>query len=268
MGDLTIESTIQLHDGNRMPVLGLGTWKSDDAATAVTTALDAGYRMIDTSGDYGTEPGVGEGLRRSGLARDRVFVVTKVEEDEDPMASTRDGLRALDLERVDLMLLHRPPENGDGEELWAGLRRVRDEGLATSIGVSNYSVDQLQALADDSGEMPAVNQIEWSPFGWDPDTLAWSRANGVVLQAYSPLSRTERLDDPTLADVAESVGRTPAQVMLRWHLQQGVVPIPKASADHITENAGAFGFALDDDQMTVLDGLNEHYSALGTLPYV
>ena len=139
-------STIELRSGARMPVMGLGTWKlQDDTAGAVQAAIDMGYRMIDTSGDYGTQPGVGEGVRRSGVAREDIFLVTKVEETDDAYRKTQEDLRELGQDYADLMLIHRPPEDGPGVELWRGLIRARDEGLCRDIGVSNYSTQQIGA---------------------------------------------------------------------------------------------------------------------------
>ncbi|HWL45097.1 MAG TPA: aldo/keto reductase [Ilumatobacter sp.] len=265
-----IDSTVRLATGREMPVMGLGTWQLErDTSEVVAEALRSGYRMIDTSGDYGTEPGVGEGLRGSGINRADVFVVTKVEEDEDAYQSTREGLDAMGIDYADLMLVHRPPDDGAGEALWQGLRRARDEHLTRDIGVSNYTTEQIDALISDSGETPAVNQIEWSPFGWDRGMLDYANEHGIVIQAYSPLTRGERLDHEVLTGIAETHGKTPAQVVLRWQLQLGVVPLPKANAiDHLHENADIFDFELSDGEMARIGGLNEHYSALGSLPYV
>lgn len=262
------ESTIALRSGNRMPVLGLGTWQlTDDTAGTVDRALELGYRMIDTSGDYGTQPGIGEALRRHD--RDAVYVVTKVEETDEPREAMRRNLEELALERADLALIHRPPPVGAGEELWEGLIEARREGLATDIGVSNYSIEQLRAIAAATDEMPAVNQIEWSPFGHSEEMQEFCRTNGIVLQAWSPLTRGERLDDATLRAVAKRHGKTPAEVLIRWNLERGTVPLPKANRiEHLEENLGVFDFELDRQDMTRLNGLNEHYSSLSFLPYV
>ena len=237
---------------------------TDDTEGTVTEALQLGYRLIDTSGDYGTQPGVGEAIRRSGLNRDEVFLVTKVEEDEDAYEATRRNLDDLGLDRADLMLIHRPPPDGAGEELWRGLIRARDDGLTHEIGVSNYSIDQLDALAHATGEMPAVNQIEWSPFGWSRHMLEHCKNNGILLQAYSPLTRAERLDDERLGAIAAGYGKTPAQILLRWNLQLGIVPLPKANRRrHLIENLEVFDFHLDDQHMDDLNRLNQGWSALG-----
>jgi 2,5-diketo-D-gluconate reductase A len=257
--------TVPLRSGAAMPVLGLGTWQlTDDTAGTVKAALDLGYRMIDTSGDYGTQPGIAEALRRSDVPRDELYLVTKVEEDEDAYDATRDRLRDLDVDHVDLILLHRPPPDGDGVDLWRGLQRARDEGLAVDIGVSNYRTDQIDALAEATGELPATNQIEWSPFGWSGPMLDYCTRQGIRIQAYSPLTRTERLDDEVLQAVAARHGKTPAQVLIRWNLQLGVVPLPKANdANHLRENLDVFDFTLSRQDMARLEDRNDHYSALG-----
>lgn len=194
--------------------------------------------------------------------------MTKVEETDDAYEATRRNLDQLGLGRADLMLIHRPPVNGAGVDLWEGLIRARDEGLATDIGVSNYRTGQIDALVSATGEVPAVNQIEWSPFGHSDAMLRYAKQRGLVIQAYSPLTRTKRLDDPTLEEIARRHGKTPAQVILRWDLQRGAVPLPKANRpEHLEENIDVFDFELPADEMTKLNRLNEHWSSLGALPY-
>ncbi len=250
--------------------MGLGTWQlTNDTAGAVEQALELGYRMIDTSGDYGTQPGVGDGFRRSGVRRDEVFITTKVEEDEDAYEATVRDLDELGLEFADLMLIHRPPRHGPGGDLWEGLLRAQQEGLAREVGVSNYRLDQIDDLMRVTDQTPAVNQIEWSPFGWSPEVLEGSRERGIVIQGWSPLTRTKRLDDQTVGEIAAAHETTPAQVLLRWSLQLGSVPLPKANRKaHMEENLGAFEFELSDDEMDRLGRLNEEFSALGRLSYL
>ena len=263
------ESTIALRSGNRMPVIGVGTWKmTRNTADTVATALEIGYPMIDTSGDYGTQPGVGEGIKRAGVDRDDFYLVTKVEETDDAYEKTVQDLEELQLDHADLMLIHRPPENGVGVELWRGLMRARDEGLTRDIGVSNYSIGQIEELIEATGEVPAVNQIEWSPFGHSDEMLDYARERGIVIQAYSPLTRSDRLNDEELDAIAERHGKSPAQIVLRWNLQRGTVPLPKANQrHHLEENLDLFDFELSDEDMATLNSLNEKYSALGGLPY-
>lgn len=266
---MSIESALQLRTGHAMPVIGLGTWQlTHDTAATVEEALRLGYRMIDTSGDYGTQPGIGEALRGTDVARGDIFLVTKVEEDEDAYEATGRNLRELGLDHADLMLIHRPPAAGAGQELWEGLIRARDEGLAADVGVSNYSTAQMDELVRATGETPAVNQIEWSPFGWSPDMLDYCRAREIVIQAYSPLTRTERLGEDRLVQVATEYDKTPAQLLLRWNLQLGIAPLPKANRrDHMVENVDILDFEINATHMAELAQLNETYSSLGSLPY-
>jgi diketogulonate reductase-like aldo/keto reductase len=267
---MNLQSKIKLHTGNQMPILGLGTWQlTRDTADTVVDALKMGYPMIDTSGDYGTQPGIAEALKRSDRAREDVYVVTKVEEYEDAYKSARRNVDELGLEFADLILIHRPPKKGAGEDLWKGLIRARDEGITRDIGVSNYSVRQMEALEEACGERPAVNQIEWSPFGYSKEMYEWCKANEVIIQAYSPLTRRGRLEDDKLEEIAREHGKTVAQVLIRWNLQHGVVPLPKAnSPEHLRENLDVFDFVLREQADEVLDKLNGHYSALGSLPYL
>jgi 2,5-diketo-D-gluconate reductase A len=257
-------STVKLRSGRPMPVMGLGTWQLNrDTAGTIEQALAMGYRLIDTSGDYGTQPGVGEGMRRSSLPREHVYLVTKVEENEDAYEASRRNLDELGLDYADLMLIHRPPPRGVGEELWRGLMRARGEGLARDIGVSNYSIEQMKELVQATGETPAVNQIEWTPFGWSPDMLEFCGESHIVIQAYSPLTRAQRLDDERLREVASGYEKTPAQVLIRWNLQRGVVPLPKANQrQHLTEDIEVFDFQIADEDMALLDELNGLDSSL------
>lgn len=268
---MDIGSTFRLRSGRETPVLGLGTWQlTKDTPATVELALALGYRMIDTSGDYGTQPGIGRGLKRSDLGRDRIFLVTKVEENEDAYEATADNLSELGVEYADLMLIHRPPNRGAGVELWEGLLRAQKDGLTNDVGVSNYSIEQIEELIEATGELPAVNQIEWSPFGWSREMLDYCRRNEIVIQAYSPLTRIERLDDEKVSEIAQSHGKTPAQTVIRWNLQLGVAPLPKANRpDHLEENLDVFDFELTDGEMRELGELNEGWSSLGgSLQYV
>lgn len=261
-------STVTLNNGSQMPVIGVGSWElTNETAATIAKALRLGFRMVDTSGDYGTQPGVGEGIRTSGIPRDQIYVVTKVEETDDAYQKTQQDLQELGLMYADLMLIHRPPKQGVGKDLWEGLIRARNDGLTKDIGVSNYSIDQIQELTDATGEMPAVNQIEWTPFGHSMEMLGYCQENGIILQAYSPLTRGERLDDPELQKIADRYDKDPSQILLRWNLQLGVVPIVKANnPEHLVEDIDIFDFELDADDMSNLKSLNEEYSALGDQP--
>lgn len=249
-----------------MPVMGLGSWGlKNDPANAIANGLKLGYRMVDTSGDYGSQPYVGQGVRESGISREEVFVITKVEEDEESYVSAQKQVQELGLGYANLILIHRPPENDAGVELWKGLIRARDEGIAHDIGVSNYKREQIEELIDETGEVPVVNQIEWTPFGHSDEMRGFLRNQDIALMAYSSLTHGKRLTDPRLKDVAEKYNKTPAQIILRWDIERGVVPIVKANKiEHMRENLGVFDFELDDEDVEVLNELNEHYSALGS----
>lgn len=261
---------ITLRSGWKMPVLGLGTWRlTNDTAETVDGAIEAGYRMIDTAVDYGSQAGIGAALAAERVPREELFVVTKIEETDEPVAGVVRDLGEMGLGYADLTLIHRPPEDGAGEQLWEGLMRAREEGLVRDIGVSNYPAGLIDRLAEATGEVPAVNQVEWTPFGHDDALLDHHREAGIVLMAYSPLTRAERLEDATLGEIARRHHRTPAQVLLRWSLQKGAVPVPKANRmDHCRENLDVFAFELEAADMERLDALNTHWSALGSLPYV
>lgn len=263
--------TITLNSGTEMPIIGLGTWQltGRQAADGVRHAFELGYRLIDTSGDYENGPEVGEALRSASVDREEVFLVSKVEEDEDAYRGAGERVDELGVDRLDLCLIHRPPTTGAGESLWQGLIEAQRDGLVREIGVSNYSTEQIDRLIETSGRTPAVNQIEWSPFGHSDEVLGHARERGVVIQAYSPLTRAERLDDETVTEIGSAHGKTPAQVLLRWALQLGTAPVPKAaSPEHREENIDVFDFDLDDAEMRRLSELNEQYSALAGLPYV
>lgn len=252
-----------------MPVIGLGTWALDNTDRAVKSAIDLGYMLIDTSGDYGTQPGVGKGFKESGAKREDVYIVTKVENTDDTYVAAQDNVAELGLPYADLMLIHWPPPSGVGSELWQGLIQARQDGITTDIGVSNYSVKQIQQLVEMTGEVPVVNQIEWTPFGHDIDMLDFCRENGIIIQAYSPLTHGKRLDDKTVKRIAAKHIKTSSQILIRWCLQTGTVPIIKAaSPDHQRENINVFDFELDDQDMADLDSLNDLYSTLGSLSYV
>jgi 2,5-diketo-D-gluconate reductase A len=201
--------------------------------------------------------------------REDVFIVTKIEETDDAYEATRRNLAELRVDYADLVLIHRPPENGVGEALWQGLRRARRDGLTRDIGVSNYTIEQIEELVYLTGELPVVNQVEWTPFGHSPRMLDFCHDNGIIIQAWSPLTRGNRLNDDKLAAMAARYGRTPAQLLIRWNLQLGVVPLPKANhSNHMRENLSVFDFEISLPDMGKLRALNEHYSALGSLQYV
>jgi 2,5-diketo-D-gluconate reductase A len=248
-----------LANGVEMPLLGLGVWQLRagwPTEQAVRWALAAGYRHVDTATLYGNEESVGAALREAGLPREQVFVATKFHpRDPDPERSVEASLRLLGLDHVDLYLWHWP--SGDPTRHWAAFERIAARGLARAVGVSNYGVGQLDALLAAAGLPPAVNQVEFSPFRYRRALLEACERAGVLLEAYSPLTRGQDLRHPTVRAVAERHGRTPAQVMLRWAVQRGIPVIPKSGdRGRIAENARLFDFALGEQDMAALDALD------------
>jgi diketogulonate reductase-like aldo/keto reductase len=239
-------------------MIGFGTWRlrGRQAYQAVRTALDCGYRHVDTATMYRNEEETGRAIRDSGLDRKDVFITTKLPgEGAGRERATLDAsLRALDTDHVDLWLVHWPPR-GASPPVWRELLALRDEGLARAVGVSNYSVAQIDELTEATGEAPAVNQIPWSPSQHDPKLLAAMRERDVVVEGYSPLKGTN-LRSPVLAEIAAQRGVTPAQVVLRWHVQHQITVIPKsADPGRIAANIDLFGFSLDAAEMASIDAM-------------
>jgi len=254
-----MDNAVEIAPGVSMPLLGFGTWEMRGKTTqnAVARALEVGYRHIDTARMYGNEVEVGRALAASRVPREKVFVTTKMWPDRagSERASIEESLAALGLEHVDLWLIHWPPSGRARPDVWERFLEVHAEGLARAVGVSNYSVDQLDELDAATGRMPSVNQIEWGPALHDARTLDEHRRRGVQLEGYSPLKTTD-LRNRRLGEIADAHGVTPAQVVIRWHLEHEIVVIPKsANADRIAENAGVFGFALEADEVAALDEL-------------
>ena len=259
------QPTVALRDGRTIPQLGFGVFQippGEGTKRAVEVALAAGYRHVDTAAVYRNEAAVGAAIRESGLASSSVWVTTKLANGDQGRATARRAFEAslerLGLDAVDLYLLHWPHEAR--LESWRVLEQLHAEGLARSIGVSNFLVRHLDELVARASVPPAVNQIELSPFLYRSreDTLHRCAEEGIAVEAYSPLTKGRRLDDPTVAAIAAEVGRTSAQVLIRWSLQKGFVVLPRSSnPSRIAENAAVFDFALDEAQMARLDSLNE-----------
>lgn len=259
MTDVREVPAVMLSGGVAMPMVGFGTWRlrGKGAADAVLSALRAGYRHVDTAAMYANEAQVGQALRESGLPRSDVFLTTKLQahnagrEREALTAS----LGALRTDYVDLWLVHWPPRASALVPNWRALLALRDEGLTRAVGVSNYSLAQIDELIAATGEAPSVNQIPWSPRDHDPSVLSGLRQRGVALEGYSPL-KGSNLRDPVLSRIAAAHGVTPAQVVLRWHLEHEIVVIPKsADPGRIAANLDLFGFSLDPDEVASIDGL-------------
>jgi len=249
-----------LADGNEIPLLGLGVWQVEDdreCVDAVRWALELGYRHIDTAQAYGNEESVGTALADIGVPRDEVFVATKFYPgSSDPEAEAERSLQRLGIEQVDLYLIHWP--QGGPTWAWPGMERAHERGLARSIGVSNFDVDELDAVIAAGNVPPAVNQIQFSPFSYRRALLEECERHEVVLEAYSPLTTGRRLGDERIAEIAERHGRTPAQVLLRWAVQRGIPVIPKSTKrERLSENAQIFDFTLSDEDVQALDALDE-----------
>ncbi|ANJ28023.1 aldo/keto reductase [Agromyces aureus] len=255
--------TIALNNGVRMPQLGFGVFQvpDDETAAAVTTALEVGYRSIDTAAVYGNEAGVGRALAASGIARDELFVTTKVWNSDQGYDET---LRAFDasaaklgLEQLDLYLIHWPtPDRDRYLDTWRALERLLADGRTRAIGVSNFEPEHLDRLIAASSVVPAVNQVELHPAMANRRVVAAAAAHGIATEAWSPLAQGAVLGEASVVAIADRHGRTPAQVVLRWHLQQGRIVIPKSvTPRRIAENFDVFGFELSAEELSAIDAL-------------
>jgi diketogulonate reductase-like aldo/keto reductase len=249
-----------LSDGASIPTLGLGVWQVPDGSeceNAVRWALEAGYRHIDTAQAYGNEESVGRALRDSGIARDEVFITTKFyPRSNDPAAEAQNSLRRLGVDQLDLYIIHWPQKGPTWA--WAGMEAARERGYARSIGVSNFSVDELEQVTAIASTPPVVNQVQFSPFEYRRGLHDACEGQGVAVEAYSPLGTGRHLSNKTVAQIAERLNRTPAQVLLRWCLQRDTIVLPKSThQDRIEANARVFDFSLSDEEMALMDGLDQ-----------
>jgi 2,5-diketo-D-gluconate reductase A len=259
--------TVSLNDGRTIPQLGFGVFQiaPDDTAGAVSQALEIGYRHIDTAEMYGNERQVGEAVRASGLDRADVFITSKLNNGFHRPADARRAFEAtlaeLGVDHVDLFLIHWPLPtlyDGDFVSTWKALEEFRREGRARSIGVSNFQIEHLERLAATADVMPAVNQIELHPYFRNDDVHRYDQDLGIATEAWSPLAQGKVLDDPRITSVAERHDRTPAQVVLRWHLQRGLIVFPKSTTPaRIAENFAVFDFELDPADLRQIDGIDK-----------
>jgi diketogulonate reductase-like aldo/keto reductase len=284
---LTIDTKLTLNDGHQIPQLGLGVWQTRAGATcetAVLAALEAGYRHIDTAAMYGNEESVGAAIRMSGIPRENIFVTTKLWNSDhgNPARALETSLRKLKLDYVDLYLIHYPVR--ERRQSWRTLEALRAEGKARSIGVSNFTIRHLKELLAETKTVPAVNQVEFHPYLYQRDLLDFCAAEGMVIEAYSPLTKGVRLKDPKLVAVARKYSKaepqpaalrsrlplldrlshhaetkSTAQILIRWALQHGLAVIPKsANQRRIFEDADIFDFEITAEDMHLLDGFNEN----------
>jgi 2,5-diketo-D-gluconate reductase A len=263
----TTVPNIELNDGNTIPQLGFGVFQIDpsETAAAVERALAVGYRHIDTAEGYKNEAGVGEGFRASGLSRDEVFITSKLDntkhEPDDARAAMDETLSKLGLDYVDLFLIHWPLPTlygGDFVSTWKVMEEFKADGRAKSIGVSNFQVDHLKRLAAETDTVPAVNQIELHPYWLNEEVRSYGESQGIATEAWSPIAQGGVLDDEVITSIASDVGRTPAQVVLRWHIQRDSIVFPKSNTpERIEENFALFDFELDDDAMERISALDK-----------
>ncbi|UEJ81458.1 aldo/keto reductase [Brachybacterium halotolerans subsp. kimchii] len=259
--------TINLNSGHAIPQLGFGVFKvpADEAEKAVTSALEVGYRHIDTAAIYGNEEGVGAAIAKSGIPRDELFVTTKLWNDrqagEEPHAAIRESLEKLGLEYVDLYLTHWPtPEKDTYVNAWQKLLEIRDQGLSRSVGVSNHLPEHLDRLVQETGVVPAVDQIELHPALQQRDVLEWAGKNGMHIESWGPLGQGKYplFEESSVADAASAHGVTPAQVVIRWHLQRGFIVFPKSThRERMEQNFDVFGFELSADEVAAIDALDK-----------
>lgn len=262
---MTSVPRIQLNDGHSIPQLGFGVFKVDPAETEriVSDALEIGYRHIDTARIYGNEAGVGKALASSGVSREQLFVTTKLWNDDQGTQSVFDAfdasLERLGLDYVDLYLIHWPaPANDRYVETWRAFESLRDTGRVRSIGVSNFLVPHLERLRAETDVVPAVDQIELHPAHQQPATTAYAEEHGIAIEAWGPLGQGKYplLELPEVTDAAEAHGMSPAQVVIRWHLQRGSIVFPKSSnRARMAENFDVFGFELDEEEMAAITAL-------------
>jgi methylglyoxal/glyoxal reductase len=268
---LNMQSRIRLNNGVEIPRLGLGVYQSlpgKITQRVVKYALKIGYRQIDTAYIYGNESDVGKAVRESGIQREEVFITTKLwntrqVEYDSAIQACEESLQRLGLTYVDLYLIHWPVQGSGNNsiEIWRAMVHLLRGGKARAIGVSNYTIDDLKDILQDSDVVPAVNQVEFHPFLYQKDLLSFCEKNSIQLEAYSPLTRGKRLNHPTILDMAKRYGnnKTPAQVLIRWSLQHNLVAIPKSiHEERISENSQVFDFELRAEDMKLLDSLNEN----------
>ncbi|MGO1538286.1 MAG: aldo/keto reductase [Leucobacter sp.] len=265
---------IELNDGTKIPQLGFGAYKvkAGEAERVAAEALEVGYRHIDTATLYENEREIGRAIQASGIPREELFITTKLwnTDQPDPHAAFEKSLQQLGLDYVDLYLIHWPqPMFGEAVGAWRSLVEILGSGKAASIGVSNFEIPHLQQLIDETGVVPSVNQIELHPLHQRRELVTYCQQHGIAIEAWAPLARgnTELFESPEVVSAAEAHGKTPAQIIIRWHLEQGRIVFPKSrNRARMVENANVYGFELSADELAAIDGLNED-RALGPDPF-
>ena len=271
---MTDQTHIALNDGARIPQVGLGVWQTpnDEAAPAVKAALSAGYRHVDTAAVYENEEGVGEGIRQSGIDRSEIYLTTKLWNTEQGYEQTLKAfdasLKRLGTDYVDLYLIHWPSAHrGLFVDTWKAFVKLREEGRAKSIGVSNFYPEHIEKIIAETGVTPVINQIELHPDFQQREARAFHEKHGIATQSWSPLGQGKLLGHPAIADIAAKLGRTPAQVIIRWHIDNGLVVIPKSvTPSRISENFKVFDFKLSAEDLDTLNGLDDAGARIGPDP--
>ncbi|THV22221.1 aldo/keto reductase [Peteryoungia ipomoeae] len=270
------QTHITLNDGNSIPQVGLGVWQTpnDEAAPAVKAALDAGYRHVDTAAVYENEEGVGAGIRQSGIDRKDIFLTTKLWNTDQGYDSTlkafEASLKRLGTDYVDLYLIHWPSAHrGLYVDTWKALVKLKEEGRAKSIGVSNFYPEHLEKIIAETGVVPVINQIELHPDFQQREARAFHEKHKITTQSWSPLGQGKLLGNPLIGKIAERLGRTPAQVIIRWHIDNGLVVIPKSvTPSRIAENFKVFDFALSAEDLEALNALDNAAARIGPDPKI
>lgn len=263
--EIHIETKVKLNNGIEMPMFGLGTYqtgKGEETQAAVLHALEVGYRLVDTAKLYGNEKDVGDALKRSSIPREEVFITTKLWNSDHGydavIAACGESLKKMGLSCLDLYLIHWPVE-GLRNETWRAMESLLEEGKCRAVGVSNYMIWHLEELLSSSSTIPAVNQVEFSPYLYQKELLDFCRSHDIHLEAYSPLTKGQKLNDPRLAAIASKYSKSPAQILIRWVLQHGIIVIPKsARKKRIDENADVFDFTISPEDMKELDSFDQN----------
>ena len=263
---MTNQLFLKMNDNCQIPVVGLGTWKSEPGKTtsqAVLDSLEAGYRHIDTARAYDNETDVGRAVNDSGLSRGELFITTKLWNQhqgyEEAIEACEKSLNRLNCDYIDLYLIHWPLREKRNHS-WKAFIELRDRGLCKSIGVSNFTIEHLAEIEAKFGILPAVNQVEFHPYHYQKELLDYCNSKNIIIEAYSPLVHAKRMDEPKLGTISEELGKTPAQILIRWSIQRGMVVLPKSvNKSRIIENFSVFDFDIPDSMMKKLDELDESF---------